>query len=116
MPPSKPGLKAPPAPPPKPPHQPLSVPPLPPPKPYFLSPHATTDQHQQTNGAHSPPPALSSAENREGPGENGGAAEGELEVGSMVEVNEPPLFGVIRWVGQISGIPEAVAGIELVGP
>ncbi|XP_051981485.1 ubiquitin carboxyl-terminal hydrolase CYLD-like [Xyrauchen texanus] len=36
-----------------------------------------------------------------------------LEVGSMVEVNDPPLFGVICWIGQISGIPEPVAGIEL---
>lgn len=40
--------------------------------------------------------------------------EGELEVGSMVEVNDPPLFGVIRWIGRISGISEPVAGIELV--
>ncbi|KAL0970045.1 hypothetical protein UPYG_G00236410 [Umbra pygmaea] len=36
-----------------------------------------------------------------------------LEVGSMVEVNDPPLFGVIHWIGQIGGIPELVAGIEL---
>lgn len=41
--------------------------------------------------------------------------EAELEVGSMVEVNEPPLYGVIRWIGQINGIPERVAGLELVG-
>lgn len=48
-------------------------------------------------------------------GENGeGRLEGELEVGSMVEVNDPPLFGVIRWIGRISGISEQVAGIELV--
>lgn len=37
-----------------------------------------------------------------------------LEVGSMVEVNDPPLFGVIHWIGQISGVSEPVAGIELV--
>lgn len=43
-----------------------------------------------------------------------GRLEGELEVGSMVEVNDPPLFGVIRWIGRISGITEQVAGIELV--
>lgn len=42
------------------------------------------------------------------------ALDGELEVGSMVEVNDPPLFGVIRWIGRIGGIPEPVAGIELV--
>ncbi|XP_036406980.1 ubiquitin carboxyl-terminal hydrolase CYLD [Megalops cyprinoides] len=39
--------------------------------------------------------------------------EAGLEVGSMVEVNDPPLFGVIRWIGQISGIAEPVAGLEL---
>lgn len=43
-----------------------------------------------------------------------GAPDGEMEVGSMVEVNDPPLFGVIRWIGRIGGIPEPVAGIELV--
>lgn len=32
----------------------------------------------------------------------------------MVEVNDPPLFGVIRWIGWINGISEPVAGIELV--
>lgn len=32
----------------------------------------------------------------------------------MVEVNDPPLFGVIRWIGRISGISAQVAGIELV--
>ncbi|XP_076846791.1 ubiquitin carboxyl-terminal hydrolase CYLD [Brachyhypopomus gauderio] len=36
-----------------------------------------------------------------------------LEVGSMIEMNDPPIFGVIRWIGQISGISEPVAGIEL---
>lgn len=40
--------------------------------------------------------------------------ETELEVGSMVEVNNPPIFGVIRWIGHIRGIKELVAGIELV--
>ncbi|TRY65500.1 hypothetical protein DNTS_021727 [Danionella cerebrum] len=36
-----------------------------------------------------------------------------LEVGSMVEVNDPPIFGVVRWIGQIYGESEAFAGIEL---
>lgn len=31
----------------------------------------------------------------------------------MVEVNDPPLFGVIRWIGRINGVTETVAGIEL---
>ncbi|MEQ2199572.1 hypothetical protein XENOCAPTIV_003346, partial [Xenoophorus captivus] len=41
------------------------------------------------------------------------ALQTELEVGSMVEVNNPPLFGVIRWIGHISAVQELVAGIEL---
>lgn len=38
-----------------------------------------------------------------------------LEVGSLVEVKEnPPLFGVIRWVGLPPGLLEPLAGLELV--
>nr|XP_005169076.1 ubiquitin carboxyl-terminal hydrolase CYLD isoform X2 [Danio rerio] len=37
-----------------------------------------------------------------------------LEVGSMVEVKEnPPLCGVIRWVGLPPGLQESLAGLEL---
>ncbi|MGH0137198.1 UNVERIFIED_CONTAM: hypothetical protein FKN15_063304 [Acipenser sinensis] len=37
-----------------------------------------------------------------------------LEVGSLVEVKEnPPLYGVIRWVGQLPGLNEPLAGLEL---
>ncbi|XP_036391221.1 ubiquitin carboxyl-terminal hydrolase CYLD isoform X2 [Megalops cyprinoides] len=37
-----------------------------------------------------------------------------LEVGSLVEVKEnPPLCGVIRWVGQPPGLMEPLAGLEL---
>ncbi|KAK6480179.1 ubiquitin carboxyl-terminal hydrolase CYLD isoform X2 [Huso huso] len=37
-----------------------------------------------------------------------------LEVGSLVEVKEnPPLYGVIRWVGQPPGLTEPLAGLEL---
>ncbi|XP_044026249.1 ubiquitin carboxyl-terminal hydrolase CYLD isoform X3 [Siniperca chuatsi] len=37
-----------------------------------------------------------------------------LEVGSLVEVKEnPPLCGVIRWVGLPPGLQEALAGLEL---
>ncbi|XP_033898717.3 ubiquitin carboxyl-terminal hydrolase CYLD-like isoform X2 [Acipenser ruthenus] len=37
-----------------------------------------------------------------------------LEVGSLVEVKEnPPLYGVIRWVGQLPGLSEPLAGLEL---
>ncbi len=38
-----------------------------------------------------------------------------LEVGSLVEVKEnPPLCGVIRWVGLPPGLQEPLAGLELV--
>ncbi|XP_043100750.1 ubiquitin carboxyl-terminal hydrolase CYLD isoform X2 [Puntigrus tetrazona] len=60
-----------------------------------------TEQPRPSNGFHNLPSPV-------------GAEPGPwLEVGSMVEVNDPPLFGVIRWIGQISSISEPVAGIEL---
>ncbi|XP_037335756.2 ubiquitin carboxyl-terminal hydrolase CYLD isoform X1 [Pungitius pungitius] len=105
MPPGKTAPRPPPLP--KPAHK---APPLPPPKP--CSPTTTTapPPQQAANGAHGPPSPLRSPGGSEG--EEAGAR-GELEVGSMVEVNDPPLFGVIRWIGQIGGVPEPVAGIEL---
>ncbi|XP_038662632.1 ubiquitin carboxyl-terminal hydrolase CYLD [Scyliorhinus canicula] len=37
-----------------------------------------------------------------------------LEVGSLVQVKEnPPLYGVIRWIGQPLGVNEQTAGLEL---
>lgn len=70
---------------------------------------------QPTNGVHGPPLPLMSQDHCEAVAEDGEAGmEGDLEVGSMVEVNDPPLFGVIRWIGRIHGISEQVAGIELV--
>lgn len=70
---------------------------------------------QNINSPQDLPSPLRSPDSVDTVGEDGGAApDGELEVGSMVEVNDPPLFGVIRWIGRIGGIPEQVAGIELV--
>lgn len=70
---------------------------------------------QNINGLQDLPSPLRSPDGSNAVGEDGGAApDSELEVGSMVEVNDPPLFGVIRWIGRIGGIPEQVAGIELV--
>ena len=38
-----------------------------------------------------------------------------LEVGSLAEVKEnPPFYGVIRWIGQPPGLSEVLAGLELV--
>ncbi|KAF7653562.1 hypothetical protein LDENG_00081400 [Lucifuga dentata] len=100
--------------PPKPNHKPLPPPPLPPPKPQSPASPTTADDPQHANGTQGPPSPLRSPGNGEAVEENGEAGlEGELEEGSMVEVNDPPLFGVIRWIGQISGILEPVAGIEL---
>lgn len=113
MPPIKPALKSPPLPLPKPAQKPglPPPPPLPPPKPQGL----TAGQQQHTNGTHGPASPLRAPGNGDDAAENGEAGSGSnLEVGSMVEVNDPPLFGVIRWIGWINGISEPVAGIELV--
>uniref|UniRef100_A0A3P9NWN3 ubiquitinyl hydrolase 1 n=1 Tax=Poecilia reticulata TaxID=8081 RepID=A0A3P9NWN3_POERE len=92
--PAKQALK-PPLPPPKPTHKPVLTPPLPPPKPQNLTPVSASEH---TNGSHIPLSPLRPV---------------ELEVGSMVEVNDPPLFGVIRWIGHLGAVKEPVAGIEL---
>ncbi|KAA0723977.1 Ubiquitin carboxyl-terminal hydrolase CYLD [Triplophysa tibetana] len=97
-------LKPPPLTAPKPP---LKPPALPPNKPQALPKSPTNDPSRSfNNGFHSfpsPPPVV----------EQKAGLDTWFEVGSMVEVNDPPLFGVIRWIGQISGVPEPVAGIEL---
>uniref|UniRef100_A0A3Q3J1L5 ubiquitinyl hydrolase 1 n=1 Tax=Monopterus albus TaxID=43700 RepID=A0A3Q3J1L5_MONAL len=114
MPPNKQPLKPPPLPPPKIIQKPLPLPPLPPPKPTSPMSPTAAEQLQHTNGVHTPPSPLTSPDNSEAVRENGKAGlEGKLEVGSMVEVNDPPLFGVIRWIGQVGGISEPMAGIEL---
>lgn len=115
LPPTKQPVKPPPLPPPKPNLKPLAPPPLPPPKPQTPTSPVVSDFSQHTNGVHGPPSPLRTPDYEDGAGENGEAGlESELEVGSMVEVNDPPLFGVIRWIGRISGVLEPVAGIELV--
>lgn len=112
MPPTKQALNPPPLLPPKPNLKPLR--PLPPPKPPALMP-LSDPELQNVNGLQDLPSPLRSPDSGDTVAEDGGAAPGgELEVGSMVEVNDPPLFGVIRWIGRIGGIPDQVAGIELV--
>ncbi|KAH0626276.1 hypothetical protein JD844_001180 [Phrynosoma platyrhinos] len=39
-----------------------------------------------------------------------------LEINSMVEVNNPPIYGVIRWIGSLPDVAETVAGLELEEP
>ncbi|KAL2079128.1 hypothetical protein ACEWY4_024872 [Coilia grayii] len=104
-----------------------SKPPPPPPanlkpslKPAPTPPHQSADQSRSSNGLPGPPSPPQPEEVEYdmeaesdvgvGPGVRLGAG---LEVGSMVEVNEPPQYGVIRWIGRISSIPELVAGVEL---
>lgn len=112
IPPTKQALTPPPLPPPKPIAKPL--PPLPPPKPPGLT-SLSDPELQNVNGLQDLPSPLRSPDSGDTVGKDGEAApDGELEVGSMVEVNDPPLFGVVRWIGRIGGIPEQVAGIELV--
>nr|XP_046236264.1 ubiquitin carboxyl-terminal hydrolase CYLD [Scatophagus argus] len=114
MPPTKQALNPPPLPPPKPNPKPLPLVPFPPPKPRSPTSPTSTEQLQRTNGVHGPPSPLRLPDNDEAAeGDRDAGLESELEVGSMVEVNEPPLFGVVRWIGRISGISELVAGIEL---
>lgn len=37
-----------------------------------------------------------------------------LEIYSMVEVHDPPIYGVIRWIGNLPEVGETIAGLELV--
>ncbi|XP_062994006.1 ubiquitin carboxyl-terminal hydrolase CYLD-like [Elgaria multicarinata webbii] len=39
-----------------------------------------------------------------------------LEINSMVEVNNPPIYGVIRWIGELPDVDETIAGLELEEP
>ena len=43
-----------------------------------------------------------------------GVQRGELDVGSAVQVSDPPRYGVIRWIGELPNIQGYVAGVELV--
>ncbi|XP_054849327.1 ubiquitin carboxyl-terminal hydrolase CYLD-like [Eublepharis macularius] len=63
--------------------------------------------------------------NREGNGEHNEEDEKKeeeqyghhlLEINSMVEVNDPPIYGVIRWIGDLPDMDETVAGLELEEP
>uniref|UniRef100_A0A8C8DWM6 ubiquitinyl hydrolase 1 n=1 Tax=Oryzias sinensis TaxID=183150 RepID=A0A8C8DWM6_9TELE len=112
LPPTKQGVKPPPLPPPKATQKVLPTPPVPPPKPPNLA--SDLEKLQPSNGVHSPPSPLTLSDDAESPKEDEEEElRSDLEVGSMVEVNDPPLYGVIRWIGRISGVPETVAGIEL---
>ena len=38
----------------------------------------------------------------------------DLEVGSAVELVDPPGYGIIRWIGEFPGVNTNIAGVELV--
>ena len=37
-----------------------------------------------------------------------------LEVGSAVELVDPPGYGIIRWIGKFPDVPKVIAGVEMV--
>ncbi|XP_075834121.1 ubiquitin carboxyl-terminal hydrolase CYLD-like [Microtus pennsylvanicus] len=70
--------------------------------PLSLSVQSVTGELNSTPVQESPPVPISSA-NAYG-----------LEVGSLAEVKEnPPFYGVIRWIGQPPGLSDVLAGLEL---
>ncbi|XP_078061785.1 ubiquitin carboxyl-terminal hydrolase CYLD-like, partial [Mustelus asterias] len=72
-------------------------------------------EHQPSHGGPHSPTEMVSGPSRgwsSGSTENGGSYF-LLEVESMVEVNSPPLYGVIRWIGEVPAQAEPLAGLEL---
>ena len=47
--------------------------------------------------------------------ENEATANLAFEIGSLVQVIDPPLYGVIQMIGKLPRMQETAAGIELVG-
>ncbi|XP_076144447.1 ubiquitin carboxyl-terminal hydrolase CYLD-like [Alosa pseudoharengus] len=82
----------------------------PPPMPLYPS----TDQSRSSSNGLPRPPSPPQPEEAEFEAEEADTGPGlGLELGSMVEVNEPAQYGVIRWIGRIRGISQLVAGVEL---
>uniref|UniRef100_A0A8C0IW99 ubiquitinyl hydrolase 1 n=1 Tax=Chelonoidis abingdonii TaxID=106734 RepID=A0A8C0IW99_CHEAB len=77
-----------------------------PPRPQWESPHG------------SPSSLLMGGTEERGEGEEEEGEEEELaspllEINSMVEVHDPPIYGVIRWTGKLPDVRETIAGLEL---
>ncbi len=76
----------------------------------FTSPSSQPRQHQNPNSQHG----------REQPNARvGNSNPYNLGIGSPVQVmstnpNEPPRYGVIRWIGPMSGVEGTIAGVEMV--
>ncbi|KAG6921773.1 CYLD lysine 63 deubiquitinase, partial [Chelydra serpentina] len=80
-----------------------------PPRPEWGSPHG------------SPSSLLTGGTEERGEGEEEEGEEKELaspllEINSMVEVHDPPIYGVIRWIGEPPDVGETIAGLELEEP
>ncbi|XP_048676262.1 ubiquitin carboxyl-terminal hydrolase CYLD-like isoform X3 [Caretta caretta] len=80
-----------------------------PPRPEWGSPHG------------SPSSLLMGGTEEQGEGEKEEGEEEELafpllEINSMVEVHDPPIYGVIRWIGAPPDVGETIAGLELEEP
>ncbi|XP_074825370.1 ubiquitin carboxyl-terminal hydrolase CYLD-like isoform X2 [Natator depressus] len=80
-----------------------------PPRPEWGSPHG------------SPSSLLMGGTEEQGEGEEEEGEEEELafpllEINSMVEVHDPPIYGVIRWIGAPPDVGETIAGLELEEP
>lgn len=83
--------------------------------PLSLSVQSVMGEQMQMQMPEPPSPTPPSPRPPSPPSSRGGGGVPGLEVGSLVEVKEnPPLCGVIRWVGLPPGLPEPLAGLELV--
>ncbi|XP_045564078.1 ubiquitin carboxyl-terminal hydrolase CYLD isoform X3 [Salmo salar] len=82
--------------------------------PLSLSVQSVMGEQMQMQMPEPPSPTPPSPRPPSPPSSRGGGGVPGLEVGSLVEVKEnPPLCGVIRWVGLPPGLPEPLAGLEL---
>ncbi|KAM5192162.1 ubiquitin carboxyl-terminal hydrolase CYLD-like isoform 2-T2 [Mantella aurantiaca] len=70
-----------------------------------VSNHPTEDHHPPSSLYH--PPGNGSLLSEPVSIRNG------LELNSMVEVNDPPIYGVIRWMGYIPDSTDIIAGLEM---
>ncbi|KAM8961301.1 ubiquitin carboxyl-terminal hydrolase CYLD-like isoform 2-T2 [Pelodytes ibericus] len=71
--------------------------------------HSPTEDHYPPSSLYCPPRNgdIFSMEVEASPTRHG------LDLNSMVEVNDPPMYGVIRWIGQPPECPEPIAGLEM---
>lgn len=81
-------------------------------QPESLSCHATRKEGPGPNQSPTSPPPLGDV-HKDVTAHTEEKLELNFEINSMVEVNDPPSFGVIRWIGEVPGHQEKIAGLEL---